>query len=168
MLTQARLKELLHYDPETGVFTWLVRRGPMAAGSVAGSAYLKRKDGDLYITITVDGHCFQNAARLAWLYMTGIIPVEQVDHKNRQPLDNRWRNLRLATPGQNQANKGVRKDNTSGYVGVAFIPEKGKWRARLSVDGRHKYLGYFPDPEQASAAYRKAISAIRGEFAVLA
>lgn len=164
-LTHARLRQLLHYDPETGVFTWLVRRGKANVGSIAGCRFRKNKEYSEYLAIRIDGQLYQNAARLAWLYMTGAFPDRHVDHKNRKPLDNRWCNLRLATPSQNGANKEIRIDNKSGRTGVIFLPDRGKWRADISVGGKNKHIGYFLDKDAAYAAYREAKVRFYGEFA---
>ena len=91
-ITEARLKERLHYDPDTGIFTWLkMSRQPKRLGSVAGG----RCDG--YIQIYLDGLIYR-AHRLAWLYMTGEWPVGYLDHKNGVRDDNRWCNR----PGSNE------------------------------------------------------------------
>lgn len=88
-LTAGRLKELLTYDPETGVFIWRGwRSGSAVAGSVAGSLH-----SDGYVCIKI-GRCLYRAHRLAFLYMTGSRPIGQVDHINMNRADNRWCNLR--------------------------------------------------------------------------
>ena len=91
MITQSELKELLNYDPATGVFTWLVSRGRVKASSVAGHVHSRG-----YIVIMVDGRRHL-AHRLAFVYMTGTFPDDQVDHINEIKADNRWINLREAT-----------------------------------------------------------------------
>jgi hypothetical protein len=88
----------------------------------------------------------------------------QVDHINRNPLDNRKANLRLATVTQNLWNQGVSKRNTSGTKGVAFIQQRQKWRATIMVNGKNRHLGYFARREDAAAAYAKAVYDERGDF----
>ena len=146
-LTQARLKELLHYDPETGYFTRLVSRNSNNAvvGSRAG-----RRDGKGYIQIGIDG-VKRLAHRLAFLYMTGEIPAV-VDHVDRVRDDNSWRNLRPATPRENEGNKGLRADNTSGRRGVSWHRLTGKWVVQGRRDGRVIHLGLFTSLEEAAAA----------------
>lgn len=151
-ITQARLKELLDYDPLTGLFTRrvCVRYRPFKIGDVAGTV---NKLG--YVIIQIDGRLYK-AHRLAWLYTTGEFPKECIDHINRCAGDNRWENLREATHAQNMQNKRMRKDNVSGYVGVSWKSESKKWYAQIDVDGRCIFLGYFADPEAAYRAYLAA------------
>ena len=162
----ATVRQLLRYHPETGNFYWLVSRGRQAAGSVAGT----NKEG--YITIKVMEQ-YQRANRLAWLFMTGEWPPKgmYVDHKNRQPADNRWTNLRLATDAENSANQSVRPDNTSGYPGVGFFKRTGRWFAYIhyTKPGCPKstkvHLGYFATKAEAIAARKAAETQYFGAFA---
>lgn len=145
-LTQARLKELLHYDPETGVFTWRVSRGRLPAGSRAGTTV---RAG--YVMVRVDGRN-RLAHRLAFLYMTGALPGRCSDHVNRSRADNRWVNLRPATHQENEANKGLLCSNTSGYRGVSWCPSTGRWRAYGKCGGKSFHLGRFSSVTEAAAA----------------
>lgn len=148
-LTQARLKELLHYDPATGVFTWLVSRGRSLAGSRAGSF-----DAEGYRRIGIDGRDYA-AHRLAFLYMVGEFPPADVDHANRTPGDNRWGNLRPATRRENVGNVGLRRDNTSGYRGVSRNRRNEKWQAYGALDGLKIHLGYFDSISEAASVAKK-------------
>lgn len=159
MITQKRLKELLHYDPITGVFTWRVRRGGRAvAGSVAGTI---GKDG--YVRIFVDG-VSQYAQRLAFLYMEGRFPPVISEHRNLNPSDNRWENLRPATHSQNGMNKPARSDNKLGVKGV-IKTKSGKFQSEIGFAGKRVYLGLFSTLAEASAAYDAAADVHHGEFA---
>ena len=158
-LTQARLKELLHYDPETGVFTWRVSRGGIAAGSRAGTP-----DKEGYDRIKADGRKY-GSHRLAFLYMTGSPPPDEVDHINREKGDNRWSNLRLATSRDNRGNEGLRRNNTSGYRGVTWDRQCRKWRAQGGHCGRTIHLGRFDTLEAAAEAARKWREKTFKEFA---
>ena len=129
-VTQARLKELLHYDPETGLFTWLQSRGCMKAWSVAGSVHTNHKSGKTYIHIKIDHKMYQ-AHRLVFLYMEGKFPPEEVDHINGAGADNKWWNLRKATKSENMRNERQRDDNTSGVIGVDFDKSRGRWRGQI-------------------------------------
>lgn len=161
MLTQSRLRELLHYDSGTGVFRWLVAPGKRSdlKGAVAGSPQYQG-----YICICVD---FQKhrAHRLAWLYMTGAWPDAHIDHINGDKGDNRFANLRGATKAQNEMNKGLRCHNTSGATGVYWSRAAGKWQAYIRIDGRSRYLGVYQNIDDAKAARREAEIALFGEYA---
>jgi hypothetical protein len=147
-LTQERLKVLLHYDPETGIFTRLVQTGSRTrVGDVAGGVNVHG-----YRQVGVCGRLYY-AHRLAWLYMTGEWPPHHTDHINGDRDDNRWPNLRLATHAQNLANSRKSKNNTSGLKGVSWDARKRKWFAQITVSRRHHFLGYFDDPTSAHGAY---------------
>lgn len=163
MLTQERLRELLSYDPETGIFTRLVSRpGPNGhVGAIAGC-----DNGQGYIRIYVDGRAYK-AHRLAWFYVHGEW-VKEIDHRNRNRADNHLKNLRPATRGQNRGNSGIYRNNTSGMTGVSFHAPTKKWKAQIQKDGRKKGLGYFFTAEDAHAAYLAAANAEFGEFARVA
>ncbi len=157
-LTFERLRELMHYDPETGDFTYRVRTARrVKIGAVAGNPNV-----DGYFWVSVKGERYR-AHRLAWLYMTGEWPPRDIDHKNLNRSDNRWANLRLATDSQNKANIGKRADNTSGYKGVF---KKGrKWEASIGVRGKRRYLGSFSCIVAAHLAYVVAADKHFGDFA---
>ncbi len=155
---------LLAYDPLTGAFTWKKSRGGRTAGGVAGSA-TTRQDGYTMITIRLHGRSYV-ASRLAWLLMTGEWPPHFIDHKDTDPTNNKFDNLRCATEGQNRANSKKRSDNTSKYKGVSWDPINSKWVARIRVPkGKYSNLGRFCDPEEAHAAYCRAATELHGEFA---
>jgi hypothetical protein len=167
MLTVERLKELLSYDPQTGVFVWLVSpANNTSAGAIAGSkgrsATPRHRDG--YVKITMFGRPYK-AHRLAWLYMTGEWPSAMIDHKDGDGLNNKWSNLRLATQSQNNANSVLYRNNSSGRRGVYWCNREKKWIAQITVDYRRKHLGYFDDIEVADAAYRDAAQTFYGEYA---
>lgn len=151
MITQERLKELLHYDTETGIFTWVSVKGNMKPGMIAG-----RTNADGYIVIKIDSIPYM-AHRLAWLYCHGSMPTNFIDHINSIKNDNRKINLREATKQQNNHNK-IRpnKDNTSGYLGVSYHKVMRKFAANITKNNRMIHLGYFDDPAIAHQAYLKA------------
>jgi hypothetical protein len=159
MLTQERLKELVHYDPATGLFTWRVARPKCRVGGLVGST-----DSKGYLRARID-YVEYRLHRLAVLYMVGEFPALEVDHKNLVRADNRWENLRLATGSQNQHNKGTQRNNTSGFVGVSFFRRTGTWRARCKVKGREVSLGYYKTAELAASAVSAARERLHGEFA---
>lgn len=144
MLTQERLKEVLHYDPDTGAFTWLK---DMRANKVRNdSATCLNLDG--YLVIQVDAVQYRQH-RLAFLYMDGDFPSNQVDHINRKRADNRWCNLRRATSSENMSNK----KNNNQTIGVYWCKRENRWIARTNVSkGKRKFLGQFKYYLQACAA----------------
>lgn len=159
MITQSELKQVLHYEPETGVFTWLTNHahGSKKFGVVAG---YKLASG--HIRIKVVGKSYP-AHRLAWLYMTGEHPpTEHVDHINLVRNDNRWSNLRLATSSENCANKRKLSINRSGWKGVNV--SRGKWRASIKHNGKYKHLGLYDCPAAASFAYQIAADRLFGAY----
>jgi hypothetical protein len=164
VVTYERLRELLHYDPETGFFTRKSGRGGRAQGSVSGC----KPNSDFgYVLIGVDGGLYL-AHCLAFIFMTGVCPSEDIDHINGVKDDNRWINLRAATRSQNNANSRLRKDNTSGLKGVYFSQERRRWVAQIGVNGRQTHLGRFATREAAHAAYTAAAHRYFGDFARLA
>jgi len=162
-LTQERLRSLLHYEQETGVFTWKVLRPHAKIGAEAGAIH---KDSG-YRRIKIDGRPY-TASRLAWLYMTGEWPDHFIDHIDLSRTNNAWRNLRAATRAQNARNRPVQKNTRSGLKGVHFAPTRTsfkKWAAHIRIGGVLKTLGYFEHPEEAHAAYAAASVAAFGQFA---
>ena len=150
MLTQERLKEVLHYDPETGIFVWRVSpTNCVRLGSAAGT----HNKG--YIQIRVDGTIY-HAHRLSWLYMTGRFPKDQIDHINRVRDDNRFINLREASSGQNAQNTAKRQNNKSGFLGVSWNKECSKWLVHITENYKTISVGYFADKNDAYAAYLTA------------
>ena len=155
MLTQERLKELLHYDPETGIFTWLIRTSyRVAVGAAAGSRAVHR-GGREVIQISLDKKLYL-AHRLAWLYVYGHWPSADIDHIDRCSTNNAVSNLRCATRKQNMENTGLQSNNTSGFKGVSWGKELCKWVAHIQHNRKQIHLGSFDTPEEASLACEAA------------
>jgi len=148
-LTTERLKELLSYSPETGLFVWLKNRCSVAmAGDVAGTPI------NGYLTIVIDKLPYR-AHRLAWFYMTGKWPFDKIDHINGVRNDNKWVNLREADNHLNMQN--IRKAICKvGYLGVTIGGRSKRYQARIRVDGKTVYLGTFDSPQEAHTAYVSA------------
>lgn len=158
-ITQQHLAELLQYDPETGVFTWLVSRGNARRGAIAGT---KHPAG--YVVIVLLGRKYR-AHHLAWLATTGSLPDGQLDHKNTNRADNRISNLRISSQRQNTYNSSLRSNNKSGVKGVHWHQSSGLWRAVITVEGKKIYLGKFEELSQAVAVIEHARSEHHREFA---
>lgn len=150
MITQKRLKELLHYAPETGGFTWKVSHPRAKEGALAGA-----KDSYGYIVIRLDTVLYK-AHRLAWLYMYDEWPAKGLDHINQVKNDNRVDNLRLADQSANMRNIPVRSGSKSGVSGVTWRADRKKWSARIKVGYKNFNLGLFNDMPSAIAARRNA------------
>lgn len=161
LLTADRLRELLSYDPDTGVFVWKVKRGGLAqAGTVAGTILTK---GHRAIEIDDVLHA---AHRLAWLYVYGEWPIGWLDHANNKPDDNRIANLRLATPAENARNRRTWSNRTLPKgVHRAKGGRTKPFEARIFVDGRLKHIGCFATVDDAKAAYLAAAKVHYGDFA---
>lgn len=154
-LTAEQLREVLHYDGDTGAFVWLVSLAQkIKVGDRAGTIH-----SNGYRKITIKGRRYL-AARLAHLYMTGEWPEHLMDHRDGDRSNDRWENLRPATRNQNNAN---RRRLKSGLKGAYCW--NGRWFSSIEVDGKAIYLGSFPSEFDAHAAYVKAAERCFGEFA---
>ncbi|HTV32739.1 MAG TPA: HNH endonuclease, partial [Methylocella sp.] len=157
MVTLERLKAVLDYEPETGLFRWKRSKTNTKCGQIAGS-----KSGCGYIYIEIDGIAYL-AHRLAWLYMTGEWPSE-LDHIDLDKTNNTISNLRVADRSQNCCNKKIRADNKSGVPGVNYHTRLKKWVARIAVRGKRYSLGCFESLEEAAAAREQKLAEFHGEF----
>lgn len=150
-LTAARLRELLHYNPDSGLFTWVVsttRR--IRVGAIAGTLV---KEG--YVSIGVDRD-LHRAHRLAWLYVYGEWPKHDIDHINGNRSDNRIANLRDVTRTVNLQNLRLAHKDKQSNAPLGVYTDKKKWAAAIRVNGERVRLGNFNTPEEAHAAYLEA------------
>lgn len=143
MEDQELLKQKLHYDPDTGIFTALHSHGTRVKGEPVG--YLT-KDGYLVVGFN---HKTPHLHRLAFLYMQGEWPTGAIDHKDGDRTNNSWDNLRVASRSTNSRNRKKNKNNTSGTTGVYFCAGRGRWDAYIHTDGKRKSLGSFMYEEDA-------------------
>lgn len=152
-----RVRAILHYDPLTGIFTNRIDRVHARNG-----ARVPTSNGQIWI----DGRRYR-ANRVAWLCATGEWPELEVDHKDLDKNNNSFKNLRLATRSQNQANNGAYSNNKLQVKGVrkSERPAKRPYRAKIGFQGRVIHLGYFESPEAAHEAYLAAALRFHGEFA---
>lgn len=151
----ARLQESLHYDPDTGVFTWI---GP--PGKIGTTAGCRGKRGYLHIGFEnkkLLGH------RVAFAFIHGRWPYGQVDHRDVDPSNDKGQNLREATGSQNALNR-PRVANLTGFRGVRKF-QGGQFGARAVINGKMTHLGTFNTAEDAARAYDEAARAYHGEFA---
>jgi hypothetical protein len=161
MLTQETVKKVLEYDPETGEFKRIwsptaARIGlPVGWVSVQGYHVIKVLNRDY------------PAHRLAWLYMTGAMPASkmEIDHVNGIRNDNRFCNLRLASKFQNQRNRKLNCNNSSGIKGVCWNAKGGKWDTYIHKDKKLYSAGFFIDLSDAEKAINKLRAELHGEFA---
>jgi hypothetical protein len=170
--TQAYLKECFHYNKRTGTLRWkhrpvthfstsaqAARTNSRQAGKEAGSVMHG------HLAVFVNGTSFY-VHRVIWRMVTGDDPgLLEVDHRNTNRQDNRWKNLRLATGLQQRFNASIRSDNTSGVKGVTWYAPARKWQAQISVNGRMQYLGRFVDLEVAADVVRQARRKLHQKFA---
>lgn len=159
-LTYERLMEMVVYDPEIGVFRW---RKSNSSKCPVGSIIRGWNAGKGYKMVTIDYSRYY-LHRLAWFYVHGRWPKNNIDHINRDQTDNRISNLREATHSQNGGNL-LHKRNASGYKGVHLEKRTGRWFANICVNYRLIHLGTFNTPQEAHAAYEAAARKYFGEFA---
>lgn len=155
-LTQERLKELLNYDPESGNFVWKVALGSRAKkGAIAGGRVTGRNGPRSRIVIRIFGEGYY-AHRLAFFWMLGQWPIDQVDHIDGNTLNNAWVNLREVTCLENAQNQKIGERNFSGVLGVYWDFDLQKYRAQIKVNKKSVHLGVFTDLEAARQARKKA------------
>ena len=149
MITQSDLHQLLNYDPATGRFVWAVSRRSRYGrkGAPAGSLHSSG-----YVHIRISGQLYK-AHRVAWCYVHGYWPAEQIDHVNQVRHDNRIENLRLATPSENSRNRGP----INPHPGVTWDAARGQWRVQRRVDGKNVSVGRYNNKADAIAAACLAI-----------
>lgn len=156
MLTAERLREVVNYDPNTGLFAW---RNP---SPWENKGWFRGADkGNGRHRIVIDGKRYMSN-RLAWLYIYGVWPEHEIDHVNRIKSDDRIANLRQATPSQNSANRPAYRD---GLKGVHWDKERKLWRSQIWARGKRHQLGRFATEEEAHAAYCEAAHRLHGDFA---
>jgi hypothetical protein len=159
-LTAERARALLIYNAETGALNWRVGRPGTYSGALAGT-----RTSEGYTQVEIDYRLYK-AHRVIWLMQTGKWPKHHVDHKNGMRADNRWKNLREATPLQNARNRRAGKRNSSGRIGVTKTAN-GRWQAFIGVDLQNCVLGTFATFGEAVAARAAAECLHYGEFAAV-
>jgi len=151
MITQKQLKEVLHYNPDTGVFTRIkYKGGKNKQGDEAGCI-----NGLGYRTISINMKRY-TAHRLAFLYMNGQFPIDCTDHINHIRHDNRWCNLRPASRSENSKNLSAYVNNKSGYTGIIFCERTKMWHAYIRISRKKLHLGSFNQIADAIDARKTA------------
>lgn len=159
MIRLEELRELLSYDPDTGIFRWLKSiNNRVKIGDIP-----KSTAGKGYYAVQIYG-CRYYLHRLAMFYVSGEWPPNDVDHINGDIKDNRISNLRHATRAENLKNSKPHKDSQTGFKGVSFDRQRGDYMARVCINGKTKNLGRFKTANEAAVAYQSAAKERHGEF----
>ena len=177
-LTPDELRKLLRYDPETGKLFWRKREpatfsatAKRTAEHVCANWNARYAEKEAFTAKSLNGYktgaIFNRnyyAHRVAWAITHSSWPKQEIDHVNGNPSDNRLFNIREASRSQNERNKGIRRNNTSGYSGVSPHSQMKKWVASITVDGVQKHLGVFDTVTDAHDAYRSAARNFHQEY----
>jgi hypothetical protein len=155
-----RLHEVFDVSFDTGAVVWKIQTARCTkVGSLAG---FKKSSGHLYVQI--DGKTIA-LHRIVWAMFNGSWPVGILDHMNENPADNRICNLRIASKSQNGANvRRPQRNNKTGYKGVSLNKQTNKYRASMTLNGKHVHIGSFSTPEEAFHAYSLASARNHGEY----
>ena len=154
------LQTILEYNPINGAFTWKKNKGCIQKHDKNAGCKTHKN----YIYLTIDGESY-GAHRIAWYMMTGNDPLDDtVDHRNLNKKDNRFCNLRLATQNNQQHNRSIFCNNTSGYKGVSWCKRTKKWQTSIMINNKRKHLGYYISPIRAAFVYRNAAKELHKEF----
>lgn len=155
MITQDELKSILSYDPETGLLVWIKPASTrVRSGQIAGCL---RPDG--YVFTQINKRRYMNH-RLAWFYVHGVWPSDEIDHIDGNRSNNKLSNLRVATSKQNKENTPIRSNNTSGHKGVHWDKSRQKWMAFVVHNQKFLNLGRFDDVNDAVTAAKQARDAL--------
>lgn len=152
-LPHAELLRLLAYEPGTGLFRRRVKTGGRYGADVGTIAGTRKKDR---IQISLRSKLYR-AHQLAWFYVTGEWPADEVDHIDGDPTNNRWGNLRVVSTSINSQNKRrAQSNNKTGLLGACWLTRDRRFAATIQVDRKHRVLGYFDTAEEAHAVYLAA------------
>lgn len=160
------IRDSLDYDPETGNFTWRIRRDRTDRWNAAWAGQPAGSSSCGYVIIKLSGaKAAFGAHRVAWAHYYGAWPLGEIDHINGIKNDNRIVNLREATRSQNMANTRKKAKSRSGFIGVSFHKQSGKWQARCCINYRSVFFGLHATPEAAAQARDEGAKRLHGEFA---
>ncbi len=161
-LTAREVRQRFDYDPREGLFRYRIvppNQSKIKIGDIAG--FPRRTKYGVYLIIKINSRPYY-AHRLVWLYVFGDWPIDQLDHKDGNKLNNKLDNLRPATQSNNKSNGKRYNNNTSGFKGV--VKCKNKWKAQITHQGKVIYLGLYMTKLDAHAAYVRASRELQGEF----
>jgi len=164
-ITAEYVRSILDYDPETGVFRWKHRTDATPqwnshyAGTIAGTNHWSG-----YTDIKIQKTSYR-AHRIAWLWMTGEWPSEQIDHADLNKGNNKWCNLREATHSNNSMNSPIRKDNSSGYKNVEWHNKYKKWCVKIGIENKQVELFATHDLDVAAFIASEWRDKLHGKFA---
>ena len=168
MISYCVLQDRLDYDPSTGVFTWKAIPNPIHREKIWNKRFAGTRAGSTdkagYTRIKIHGSS-ESAHRLAWLWVTGKEPSDEIDHRDGDRSNNRFDNLREATRSQNCQNRVPLPKGASDHCGVYFHKRNNRWIGQINADKVRHYLGSFKTEEAANAAVRAARARLHGEFA---
>lgn len=153
-ITQKELKKLLHYDPETGIFRWIVK-GKGIKKEIAGCVRKDKKVGKSYLLIRINWKLYRSH-RLAWLYMHGELPANDIDHEDGNGLNNKLNNLRSVNRSENMKNMRLRVNNITGICGVHWNKKYSRWESYIKVNKKKMNLGYFDNIFDAACIRKSA------------
>lgn len=163
MIDQNLAIALFNYDPESGSLTWRLSTKVFKRGDEVGC--VTHTDGySSYRNVVVFGDRYK-AHRLIWLMQTGSWPSGYIDHIDGDGLNNRWENLREATPSQNSMNQKIRSDNASGCKGISYDKRRGLWYAYIDIEGSRVHLGRHENKDEAVVVRLAAEKRYHGEYA---
>lgn len=146
--SQEYLKTILKYEKETGHVYW------KKTGKIVKSC---TKDlGDKYKRIMIDNIHYTLHRVIYQLHYGNLSSEDVIDHIDRNKQNNKIENLRKTNVFVNNQNQGERKNNTSGYKGVSWSKQRKKWRATITINGKHKTLGFSESKENAFKIYQEA------------
>lgn len=154
-ITQEELKSKLNYNCETGLFTWKQSSSNrIKIGGIAGNTWFNKHNGKIYKRIFVKDKLYYSH-RLAWFYVYGAWPEQEIDHVNGNGEDNRLINLRCVSSSENKKNMKIKSSNNSGVSGISFHKKANKWMCRITVNKKTIYIGLFEDINDATLAIKK-------------
>jgi len=163
MITSEIASALFWHDDADGVLRWAFTSAKFKRNDIVGTKTSSAACHTEYRQVKLFGKMYK-VHRIIWLMKTGSFPDHYIDHIDGDGLNNRWSNLRSATPSQNMMNQRVRSDSITGIKGVSFDKQRNKWYAYINVDGKRKMLGRHDVLEEAVAARREAEKRLHGEF----